>query len=362
MPLGPWIRGIQNVNDPAMTPKGCVVEAENVYINSDGAVVPRSGYSLVTPGGHSLFRHNNRVYGLLNSLVCEFLDNEARILWATPVVGKVTWGVLNDEPVFTNTTVLARVTPDGVKRIGVDAPVVPYSADGLRAYSFVNQDGEEGPLSPLTDTPPVVTDPSIAKVRVYEAQGDMLYLIGETGDGSAASPVSAAYGKLADTMNKARMPGGNYVRYWRGRLLVARGRTLFFSDPLRYGLYDRSSGFVPFEARIDFIEPVENGVYVALKNVGVVFLAGETPEKWERRTAAVLPAQPGASALIPTAQMKLDVQSKPEWSAVWLTEKGFALGFPSGNVLYPQADLLSGLPLGTGALHFEGDRLIALSQ
>lgn len=382
--LGPWIKGIQNLYDPAMTPQGCVVEADNVLIESDGSVMPRAGYAPVTTNVHSLFKHKNVVYGLYNGLVCELYESTARPLSNTAIVGKVTWGVLNDEPVLTNSTILARVSDGKVKQLGVEMPVPdPVSAmsptlpleaqNGEYAISFVNEDGEEGPLSPLGTGFMEPTEPTVVGTRIYaptsttvyekgeekQQLGGMLYLVGSTGEAGAKAPL----GTPAETMNKARMPGGNFVRYWRGRLLVARGRTLYFSDPLRYGLYDQSRGFVTFEAKIDFIESIETGIFVALRNIGVVFLAGDSPEKWERRLADVVTAQPGASGLIPTALMDLKLQQKPEWVAVWMTNKGFALGLPSGNVMYPQADLLSGLPLGTGSLHFDGaDRLIVLSQ
>lgn len=382
--------------DSTAVPKGALMEAVNVLIGPEGSITPRKGFASVSTGVHSLFRHNGRHFGVLNGLLVELFDNGARQLWDVPIKGKISWGVLNDEPVFINTEVLARITPTEVKRIGVERPMIAATGGEIKAsavaVSFVNEDGEEGPLSAIFDAQqgiaPSPTDTGLFRVRVYaplanavsvnnttEAYaGELLYFVGEAGPGQSLDSfvrVSGALtepsrnqqlGRLAETMNKERMPGGNYVRYWRGRLLVARGRTLYFSDPLRYGLYDRSSGFVKFEARIDFIEPMEKGIFVALRNVGVIFLAGESPEKWERVVADLEPAQPGASLVIPTSQMSLELQPKPEWVAVWFTPRGFALGLPSGVVFHPQADLLSGLPLGNGSLHFEGDRLIVLSQ
>lgn len=374
--LGPWIKGIQNVLDPVRTPEGCLSEAENVLIGPDGVVTPRAGFDLVTTGGHSLFRHQDRVYGVYNGAIVEFLEATARPLYAG-ITGKVNWGLLNDEPVFTNNSVLGRVTPTGVKLIGVEEPggfaVPAHTPSGyMAAVSFVSIDGEEGPLSQAVSAGesiymPTPIEPTVAKIRVYQTNkdSDVLYEVGEVPVGTASFELitdRSVFGRVAETQFKSRMVGGSYVRYWRGRLLVARGRKLYFSDPLRYGLYDQSGGWVAFPARIDFVEPVEGGVYVALKDMGVHFLAGESPSKWELRVADIVPAQANTSLLVPTAQMKLDMQNIPDWVAVWLTSKGFALGLPSGLVVYPQADLLSGLPLGTGSLHFEGDRLIALSQ
>lgn len=382
--------------DPTAVPKGALMEAINVLIGPEGSISPRKGFSSVSTGVHSLFHHGGRYFGVLNGFLVELFDNGARQLSNIPITGKVSWGVLNDEPVFTNNEILARITSTAVKRIGVPRPDIPATGGALKsstvAVSYVNDDDEEGPLSAMFSLSPGVVVPAPTesgnwRVRIYTTAvntvsaanqtqsyaGELLYYVGErpvggdlgsliVGSESSAPPEDQTMGRLPETMNKERMPGGDYVRYWRGRLLVARGRTLFFSDPLRYGLYDRSSGFVKFEARIDFIEPMEKGIFVALRNNGVIFLAGESPEQWQRVTADFEPVQPGASVVISTANMNLELQPKPEWVAVWFTPKGFALGLPSGVVAHPQADLLSGLPLGNGSLHFDGDRLIVLTQ
>lgn len=371
-PLGPWINGIQNIFDPATTPKGSVVEADNVTIDPSGVVSPRKGYDFVALGGHSLFMHNGKTYGVLNNAICEFTDVGA-ITLRSGVVGKVTWTVLNDEPLFINNDIIGRITPTDVKLIGVEAPggfLASGDGDIKVAVSFVSEDGEEGPLSQAVSASsvflPQPIESTVSKIRVYQTKpnGDVLHEVTEVPVGTMSHEVKDVdnYGRVADTQYMSRMTGGTYARYWRGRLLVARGRTLYFSEPFRYGMYNASEGFVTFEARIDFIEPVEGGVFVALKGLGVRFLAGETPSKWEQKVADIIPAQAGASLLVPTAQMKLEMQFPPAWVAVWFTNKGFAVGLPSGVVIYPQAGLLSGLTLGTGSLYFEGDRLIVMSQ
>lgn len=379
-PLGPWIRGIQNVFDPARTPAGALLEADNVLIDSAGVVSPRAGYDVVTTGAHSLFPHQGRVYGVFRGVtadhIAEFQPSGAKSLFTPLPGGKVNWGLLNDEPVFINREILGRITPEGVRLIGVEEPggipVAGAVIPGVKvAVSYVDEWGEEGPLSAAIDARatiylPTPIEATVKKIRVYQTKpdGDVLHEVTEVPVGTSVytPDTQPTYGRAAENQYKSRMPCGDYVRYWRGRLLVARGRTLYFSEPLRYGMYDTSGGRVTFESQINFIEAVEGGVYVGLKNNGVRFLAGETPSKWEQKVADVIPAQANSSALVPTARMKLELQFRPNWVAVWFTHKGFALGLPNGNVMYPQADLLSGLPLGNGSLHFDGDRLIVLSQ
>lgn len=156
-------------------------------------------------------------------------------------------------------------------------------------------------------------------------------------------------------------PGGDYARQWRGRLLLARGRTLYYSPPFRYGLIRPRADYIRFASHIAFIEAVDGGVYVGLVGRGVVFLAGEAPERWVQKPASDAIPQAGASAVMGTSQMEEKFRTADE-VAVWFTEAGFAIGMPNGQVVLPQADRLSGLPLGIGSLAVQGDRLIVLSQ
>ena len=151
--LGPWVAGYQNIYEPPLAPENTLVEADNILIETEGAISPRKGYTPVSTNVHSLFRYEGRSYGIFNNTVCELFSGSAKQLSDFDVIGKVTWGVLNGDPVFTNSSVLARITNDKVIRIGVELPVVDISVGPISstsvAVSFVNSEGEEGPLSPL---------------------------------------------------------------------------------------------------------------------------------------------------------------------------------------------------------------------
>ena len=306
--LGPWTRGFQNFYDPTRAPADTLAAATNVLIEADGTIASHTGLDF-GDDIHSKFTHNGRFYGVFRDTISEFFEGR-HISLNFPVKAGVKWTVLEDEPLFYNRQVIGKISlTDGVTGLGgaYNASATPDAK--ANEDSFVH---------PYRD---------------------------------------AAFS------TKQSMPGGTYVRYWRSRLLVANDNLLFVSDPFMYGVYDRMSGIVKLPAKIDFLEAVDGGVFVALRELGVYFLAGTSPEDWQLKVADIICAQPMTSLLIPTAGMKLDVQNRPEWVAVWLTSKGFAIGLPNGSVIYPQADLLSGLPLGsTGSLSFEGDRLIALTQ
>jgi hypothetical protein len=374
LPLGPWPKGLQNLVDATAAPKGTLMQAVNVDIGPEGSATQRRGYAPVSTDVHSLFLFGARTLGVVSGAVAELFDGGARNLGMT-VEGRVTWCTLLDKAVFTNSGVLGCVDGETSYELGISPPNIGLMAPSappaeyMVAATFVGPDGSESPLSAALSARPgdavSISAGGTGRIYMTRKNGEVFYDIG----GFAASatmyriPDMPPYGRPCESQYLARLPGGSFCRYWRGRLLVARGRTLYFSTPLRYGLYDPSYGFVRFEGKINWIESIETGVFVAVAGQGVFYLGGDEPAKWERKLLDVTPAQPGAVTTIPTVQLRaLNLPTPAAWCAVWFTDKGFALGLSGGMVMYPQADRLSGLPLGTGTLTFEGNRLTVLSQ
>lgn len=148
----------------------------------------------------------------------------------------------------------------------------------------------------------------------------------------------------------APLPAGSSIWAWNGRLLVTRGRVLYWSEPLHYGVYSQTRGRYQFGEPIVWIAPLASGVYVGLRNY-VVFLAGSDPNTFQRRTVGGRSA-PGASAVLDKR-----FSGSGDEVAVWFTDVGFAVGKAGGAVEFPQADRLKGLPLLPGKLVIDKDRV-----
>lgn len=156
----------------------------------------------------------------------------------------------------------------------------------------------------------------------------------------------------------APMPGGQWVSYWNGRLVVARGNSIFFSEPVRYGLYDRLRSFIQFEQRVRWVAPLESGLYVGLDD-SVRWLAGARPDELQQRVVGGKSWR-GAAAVITTEHMNQEIAA--ERVAVWMTPSGFAIGRPEGAVMLPQSTRLQNIPTGVGRLAVAGDRITVLSH
>lgn len=156
------------------------------------------------------------------------------------------------------------------------------------------------------------------------------------------------------------LPGGQWVEYWQGRLVVARGRTLYFSRPLNYGACDPMRDFLMMGERVIWMVALPGGMYVGLRN-SVQYLGGAGyPEITQKIVAG--PSWPGAATVIGSERLgeKVTEGFQHEVYAVWMTSKGFALGSPTGVVVYPQQDRLDGIPVHSGSLVVLGDRITVL--
>jgi hypothetical protein len=188
----------------------------------------------------------------------------------------------------------------------------------------------------------------VSKIRIYRTgtNGDVFYQAQEV-----SLPHSGAFllnptavGRMIDTRGFERMRSGMYLRYWRGRIIVARGRNLYFSEPMRYGLFDPRHGFVQMPQVITFLQPVEGGIYVGQSN-GVVFLQGTTPDKLAVVQTGAAKPLPGSATEIGSSSFSLEGAKASEKYAVWVGARGYALGDPGGNVVEPQSRRLA-VPVG----------------
>lgn len=152
------------------------------------------------------------------------------------------------------------------------------------------------------------------------------------------------------------LPPGNAITYWRGRLLTGKGSTLYFSEPMRYGVYDTIRGQLFFEQPIEWLVAVNTGLYVGLEDT-VRFLRGVEPFSLEQ--SIVAGRSTGGRLISTTGLQRQEVEGAPE-IAVWFGDRGFALGLESGRVIYPQQDNIRDLPVIRGQISFYNDRLTAI--
>ena len=294
----------------------------------------------------------------------------------------VSFDELNNRVVFCNRSTLGRIEADGTCRLlgapDANAPTATPVADGglygretLVAISYLNAYGEEGGLSPIVavDVPP---NGGIRLNMPPPPAGAMtarIYRTGKSGRLRWAADAPAAMDeyvlgagklkKLADTQFCRRLTGGDYVSAWNGRLLVSRGRFLFWSQAMNYGLTDPRHNHASFPRRIAFLVGLDGGVFVGQRGAGVTWLNGAEPRAWSHTDTAAGVPQPGTAVKVTAELFDPQLQLPGGELALWLSEKGYAIGLPTGGVLQPQARRIRLPVTAAGSLAVANRRILS---
>ena len=200
------------------------------------------------------------------------------------------------------------------------------------------------------------------QIRVYVTAGDdmALYLAKTIPAGTASTTVlQRPEGRLLASQFLRPMPAGHIVRAWNGRQLVARGRFVLWSPPLRYGMTHIGHMHLGLRERLTLLEPVEGdgaGVFVS-DGSRVLFLSGADPANWAPKPVSAYGAVAGSAMLTPASAW--GIQSKRMLPA-WLGKDGlFAVGMPGGTVAtFNQSEFVAGVGDKAASLFREADGLM----
>lgn len=305
--------------------------------------------------------------------------------WAHTVLAEVGEGsvaheVLNNLVAVAAPSGLFTFDGSGAQRLTLDTPAPPFvlAGDGslpagtygaavawLRgaqesapsdiAFTDVNEAGG------LSITLPLCLDGSVTKARLYLTRhnGGELLLAGDYPLGQAIDlPLLPELGRAAPFRHLSPMPTGQWLKVWRGRLLIARANVLRWSEALTYHLHDERHGFVQMPQRITFIEPVDGGIWVGQVD-HVAFLAGREPGGLELVRKASRAPIPGTSLQVPAEVVGSNASPGGAPVAVWLAENGYVLGTSEGGLAEVHANVLSGITAQRGTAVVLDRRLYA---
>lgn len=230
----------------------------------------------------------------------------------------------------------------------------------------------EGPLSPMVTITvpqdgqidailPMAFDPSVTGVRLYSTRpdGGELLRLGDyprTG-ATVALPTLPALGAPPPFQHMEPMPSGRYLGQWNGRLVVAVGSKLRFSQAMAYHVHDPLHDFVQMPQRITFVAPVDGGIWVGQVD-HVVFLRGAAPGELvlERKTGRA--PVPGSVVALHSDEAG-EAAGGGRAAVAWLSSVGFVLGTPDGGIIEPQSKRLRGIGAAAGSTVVKHGRLVA---
>jgi len=177
---------------------------------------------------------------------------------------------------------------------------------------------------------PVSTDPGVTAKILYisKVNGETLFRRAAIAADATTFDVTDDWLSLVPlrTQHLSAAPPGDIVSSYNGRMLVANGPYLRYSEPYAYELFD-ARRVLTFDSAIKMVAPVEDGLFVATEN-STVFLKGD-----DIALSAMLPKAeygviPGTLAF--TQASSFGDGSQSGTLAVWASKEGLCVGTGGG--------------------------------
>lgn len=242
------------------------------------------------------------------------------------------WGITppSDQPVASE---VGGVLPAGRYQFAVTYLRADGQESGTPRAGFIDLAAMGGiALSSI----PVPADTGITSKAVYfsKCNGETLYRAGLV----SVAATTFTYATEASlqiplmTQHLRPPPAGALIGRFGARLLVATGNELYPSEPYAPELFDLRK-VKRFDSRITMLETVDSraeGTWLGTEDA-VVWLRGESPEKWTYDVAADYGVIPGTLAYIEGETLG---EGAPKGSAVafFATTQGLCYGTPDGNL------------------------------
>lgn len=373
---GGFPRGLDNLHREDSLPAGSLRAAVNIDLDANGRPARRRGMQRVLEGSnvHSATSAFGLVFAVVDgSLLALNGDTYDTVATIATGIGRTVQYAHTPHRTFWS---------DGVRLRSFDLTLLdtvawPSAPGGAASYSVVAQGGlatgsyqvaitqvdvfgrESGAvravqvddvginggilLSSLPNPPEAVA------LRIYatDVNGDVLRYVGEAMPGSPSFLV--AWGPRGQTLELQwlePMPAGQAMCFHMGRLFVASGKVLYFSEPLRYGAM-LPDNRITFAEDITLLAPVgsgpEAGLYVAAGK-RTFYMGNGTPKETPLSVARATNAVPGTFQKIHTSAVTAYENLAPAMAAVWVATDGVVcLGLPGGNIL-PMTERRVALP------------------
>lgn len=296
-------QGLNNVLKPENTPRQYLKTAENVDIDKLGNLTLRKGYSKKLTGSfHSLWSDGFRCFCVKDgSLVEVHKDLTTTELDTGYSTEKVSFEKVDGIYYFISSLKRGKIQGTTVYDYGIEIntnfPILSSTVGSLVkgeysvGYTYVNSSGVEGgmlgssDISFATNSGGIVvsnfiapTDPNITTYRIYCTAGDsVLYWYGDYPIGTTSVTINSLTGLVTElqTFGIFQPPLGQIIRYFSGRMYIAEGDTLWFSNPFSYDKFSLESNYKRFPNRITNLMPVEDGIWVISDKI--YYLSGHDP-------------------------------------------------------------------------------------
>lgn len=354
LPLIVGFKGLNNRALDASLPDGALRTAINIDLDNQGAVRTRQGARLVTSGScHSFWGHSSTEWALcvIGGFLCRLAGSSLVSLRAVQPLS-MCYAELDGYVYFSNGVDQGRVSSSGVLDYwGINTPpapvCTPITLGGLRAgtvrivQTAIAPSGfESGASSPVAITIPEgggvsVTVPTGASFFVYatDVDGDVFRQVGGMWTSGTSFVVGKSQrGKVVESLFASRPPAGGYLAEYMGRIWIANGSVLWFTDSKSPHWVFQESGYFQFDAPIVLLAAVNDGLFVGTAQ-DVSFMQGTSPSEMVRKSVWLRGAVESSSPV----KIPSDILSQQPLgqSCAWIDLDGVLCLGRSGGVVQP---------------------------
>jgi len=361
--------GINNIADPSKN--GIVVtgdnkvgigltKALNVDIDNNYAISVRKGKTKISSlTAHSL-SNDAPGYFVLNNTLCKIIDINTTNNTITHEVlyTGLTAGTqyrmryleigMNDVIYFCNGVDNGVVRNGEIDTWGVEGPnsfYIQSVAGGILRIgtyrillTYVNESGQESGANynngiTITSEGQSISISNIAvssgstikyiNIYVTEVNGSVFYLKGTINNGDTSFIIhdTKNMGVPIDNPYVMAPPVGEMLTLYNGRIYVAKGRNIYYSDSYRYERF--SIEWLPFKSNIRMLRAVGSGIWISTDNQ-TIFLEGSDVSEFRYKLKAEYPS-------VKHTDVSILGGALDEYSIIWMSTRGACVGSDVGD-------------------------------
>lgn len=291
-------------------------------------------YRFTPPGSVSIGAISNRGYPV------DYIDVDDKVYFSNPFCK----GIF--DPATNTTSDWGLLPPPGPMLLTGSGSLSP----GVYNVAMTSSNGDEisgtGPITSIELTAEggvqVLNRPSGAEVWCTDANEYIFYRIGET-----SKIVSIPTVEPCPSLMCSPPPFLSNLCYAFGRIWGSSGKTVYYSQPFKFGWFRLSANRFEFDSDVTIIAKVPTGLFIGMKDK-TRFLAGTEPEVMQQSDAGA-GSIAGTLAYCNNMPELGDVLGTPEKGyvdvPVWRTTEGLVAGNASGRLFnLTKNKLIFGIP------------------
>lgn len=307
--LKDW-RGLSNKFPSDRIPENFLEILENFDVDSGGGLSLRQGYTQLIAGtsAHSLWSNGDREAFYADDKILYRInpDNPSTRTQVANLLqpSRLDYYTVGSRTYYSNGTDSGVIENETARPWGIvrpaNLPLLSITTGGLSAGTYqvatryYASDGRvSGSGTAVSITIPdnsgihvfglgASSDNTVAGHEVYctTPNGNTLYQVGDTS--TSTFDVTDLHGAMVALENQfiQPCPGGSLVELYNGRLYLANGKYLYYSEPHNFEMFG-SKNYIEYPEDITNIMPVDDGIYITADRL--YFMEGTSPSHFRQR-------------------------------------------------------------------------------